>query len=63
MTYPEVERLFGTPISELSKPVLPFIGLRSKKLILLFITALAAYGAYKLFKETKDRIEERDIKK
>lgn len=62
MYYPEIEKLFGTPLNEVPRPVLPFIDSRTKKAVVAIGLGLAAYGLYSIIKKVKKYLEEKKNK-
>lgn len=58
MNYPEIEKLFGSPLHEVPIPRLPFLSPKSKKVVITVGIVLAAFGVYAIIKGVKSYFEE-----
>jgi hypothetical protein len=54
MFYPELQKYYGTPISQLPRPNIPFRLKTEHYVIGAAILCLAAYGAYRIYKDNFD---------
>jgi len=57
MTYPEIQNLFGSPLSQVSIPHVPFKFETWQKIAIAIILLLAIYGAYCLYQDLKNKME------
>lgn len=62
MYFPEIEKLFGTPLNEVPRPSLPFISPKTKKVLLIVGAAFAAIEVYTIVKKVNPYIEDKKMK-
>lgn len=51
ITYPELIKLFGTPVSKIPIPYQPFRFTKTHYFVAAIVIGLAAYGTYSLIKK------------
>lgn len=57
ITFPEVEKLYGTPLDHVARPHQPFKLTTTHYIVGGVVICLAAYGAYCIIKDVKDKFD------